>query len=86
MEPAQGLSAQPCTEKQQPPQEPPSTALAEDPAPQPQPLDLLSLFDAVLPSYILGHVSPSGRKLLRSVCKRLREEVDRGVTSLLVNR
>lgn len=85
MEQSQGQSAQPFREaQQQPPQLPP--APAEDPAPQPPPLDLLSLFDAVLPSYILSHVSPSGRKLLRSVCKRLREEVDRGVTSLLVNR
>lgn len=52
-----------------------------------QTFDLLHLFDRiVLPRDILRHLDVHARRLLRTTCRRMRDEVDSVTTSLTINR
>ncbi|PNH08835.1 hypothetical protein TSOC_004588 [Tetrabaena socialis] len=54
--------------------------------PREAPIDLIYLFNILLPSAVLSHCDIHTRKLLRVCSKRLRSEVDGTVTSLTINR
>ncbi|KAG2434712.1 hypothetical protein HXX76_007602 [Chlamydomonas incerta] len=53
----------------------------------PESIDLLHLFDRiVLPRDIIRHLDVHARRLLRTSCRRLRDEVDACTSSLTINR